>query len=244
MSRQFLVDLTFDSDLAFFTRGKAQKIRRLLNERTSVKDVIESCGVPHTEVDLIVIDSAPVQFGAVIEDDGEVSAYGVFCAPSRLFPNQRLQARLLTRFVADGHLGKLTRRLRLLGLDVAYHHDAKDTELVTSSVAEQRALLTRDRRLLMHRAVTHGYYLRSQNSEEQVREIVRRFQLDKSFAPFTRCIRCNAVLLPVAKSEVLSQLQPLTKKYYEEFRRCPACSRVYWAGSHFPKLISHVRRFA
>jgi Uncharacterized conserved protein len=239
----FRVDLTFDSGLAFFTRGKSEKIRRSLTERTSVKDVIESCGVPHTEVDLIVIDSASVQFSAVLEADCEVVVYGLW-APNTFFPDDRLQARHLTRFVADGHLGKLTRRLRLLGLDVAYRPDAADAELVATSVAEERALLTRDRRLLMHRAVTHGYYLRSQNPEEQAHEIVRRFDLSNSFAPFTRCIRCNAMLLIARKSDVLPQLEPLTKKYYEEFRRCPACGRVYWPGSHFPKLVKHVRRFA
>jgi uncharacterized protein with PIN domain len=144
------------------------------------------------------------------------------------------------RFVADGHLGKLTRFLRLLGIDVAYDRAADDRSLIEISTAENRALLTRDRRLLMHAIVKNGYYPRSQNSEEQTLEVVRRFRLAATFAPFTRCLHCNALLSSVPKQEVLSQLEPLTKIHYEDFRRCQRCAKIYWAGSHFSKLQARI----
>jgi hypothetical protein len=99
-----------------------------------------------------------------------------------------------------------------------------------------RTLLTRDRRLLMHAIVQHGYYLRSQNPIRQTIEVLRRFALFSAMAPFTRCLRCNAPLQNVAKANVIQKLEPLTKIYYEQFRRCTGCDQIYWAGSHFSKL--------
>ena len=106
--------------------------------------------------------------------------------------------------------------------------------------AENRALLTRDRRLLMHRIVQDGYYLRSQNALDQTLEVLRRFDLLDEVAPFSRCLRCNSPLQPAPKADVLDRLEPLTKIYYEEFRRCTGCDQVYWRGSHFDKLQRRV----
>ena len=153
---------------------------------------------------------------------------------------KRLQTINITKFVADGHLGRLTRNLRLLGFDVAYPKDADDRQLLEIMAGENRALLTRDRRLLMHRIVQHGYYPRSQNADEQTIEVVRRFDLSELIAPFTRCLRCNAPLEEAAKADVIDKLEPLTKIYYDQFRRCPDCKQIYWSGSHFPKLQKRI----
>ena len=236
----FRVGLTFHGDLSFFLRSKAATIERELTERTSIKDVIEACGVPHTEVDLILMDGAPVNFAAILIQDTVVDVYPVSEERSLFFPEDRLQVRNMERFVADGHLGKLVRDLRLLGIDVAYDRDAEDRQLVKVASTEDRALLTRDRRLLMHSAVRNGYYLRSQNPLEQTVEVLRRFNLEAAFAPFTRCLRCNAPLEPAEKEKVLGQLEPLTKIYYDQFRRCAGCGQVYWSGSHFEKLRKRI----
>jgi uncharacterized protein with PIN domain len=151
-----------------------------------------------------------------------------------------LQVRDIEKFVADGHLGKLVRDLRLLGLDVIYDPAAEDRQLLDIATTENRALLTRDRRLLMHAIARHGYYLRSQDPLEQTLEVLRRFDLESALAPFTRCLRCNAPLKPAEKESVLSQLEPLTKIYYDQFRRCSGCGQVYWSGSHFGKLQKRI----
>jgi uncharacterized protein with PIN domain len=143
-------------------------------------------------------------------------------------------------FVADGHLGKLTRNLRLFGFDVAYDQNASDEELLEVMTSENRALLTRDRRLLMHAVVRHGYCPRSQNADEQTIEVIRRFDLLEFVAPFTRCLRCNAPLEEAAKAEIIDKLEPLTKIYYNQFRRCPGCKHIYWPGSHFSKLQKRI----
>jgi uncharacterized protein with PIN domain len=153
-----------------------------------------------------------------------------------------LQPITISRFVADGHLGTLARNLRLLGFDVAYDSQAEDRQLLTVMEGENRALLTRDRRLLMHAVVRTGYCPRSQNADEQTVEVIRRFDLLLSLAPFTRCLRCNAPLQKVSKAEVIERLEPLTKIYYEQFRRCTGCGQIYWAGSHFSKLQKRLEK--
>jgi hypothetical protein len=239
--KPFKVRLRFHGDLNVFLGSKTDDavIERPLSEKTSIKDVIESCGVPHPEVDLILVDDQPVGFGHTVAADAKVE---VFAVENRDTNNtaKRLPAVGITKFVADGHLGSLTRNLRLLGFDVAYQRNADDRQLLEVMARENRALLTRDRRLLMHGIVQHGYYPRSQNADEQTIEVVRRFDLSELIAPFTRCLRCNAPLEEAAKADVIDKLEPLTKIYYDQFRRCPDCKQIYWSGSHFPKLQKRV----
>jgi uncharacterized protein with PIN domain len=233
----FTVRLDLHGDLDFFLRSgtRARSLKRSLNEKTSVKDVIESCGIPHTEIDLILVNEQPVDFGYAIAGEAEIELYPVGATPP-VFKYKCLQVATTTAFVADGHLGRLTRDLRLLGFDVAYDPQAEDRQLLRVMESEDRALLTRDRRLLMHAVVKTGYCPRSQNAEEQTIEVIRRFDLLGSIAAFTRCLRCNAPLRKVSKAEVVERLEPLTKIYYEQFRRCTGCGQIYWAGSHFSKL--------
>ena len=237
----FTVRLTFHGDLGLFLkRGRGHEIvERDLAERTSIKDVIESCGVPHPEVDLILVDDQPVDFACILQRDHQVDIYPVGHEPT-FFPENRLQAARIDRFIADGHLGKLARDLRLLGLDVVYDRDAQDRQLLAVMNIDNRALLTRDRWLLMHKVVRHGYYPRSQDAAEQTIEVMRRFDLSSVIAPFTRCLRCNALLEKVEKGEVIEKLEPLTRIHYEHFRRCTGCRRIYWPGSHFEKLRARI----
>jgi hypothetical protein len=235
--KPFTVRLHVYGDLDFFlgSRTRGGKVERHLSEKTSVKDVIESCGIPHTEVDLILVNGKAVDFAYAVTGDAKIELYSSGMQYSH-FREKRLQANAITEFVADGHLGKLVRDLRLLGIDVAYDPAAEDRQLVEIASRNHRALLTRDRRLLMHAAVQLGYYLRSQNPLEQTIEVLRRFDLGSILSPFSRCLRCNALLEPAEKEKIIGQLEPLTKIYYDEFRRCSGCAQVYWSGSHFTKL--------
>ena len=237
----FTVRLTFHGDLAFFLKSQAGNkiLERRLGEKASVKDVIESCGVPHPEVDLILVNGQPVDFSHILERDEGVEVYPVQSQPT-LFHENRLQVHHLKKFLADGHLGKLARDLRLLGFDVVYDRDAQDRQLLAVMKIDNQALLTRDRWLLMHKVVRHGYYPRSQDAAEQTIEVMRRFDLFSVIAPFTRCLRCNALLEKVEKAEVIEKLEPLTRIHYEQFRRCTGCRRIYWPGSHFDKLRTRI----
>jgi uncharacterized protein with PIN domain len=244
----FMVELTFHGNLTHFLRRELREsvtIQRWLGEKTAVKDVIEACGVPHPEVDLIAVANdakgrRALDFSWQIHAPIKLEIHGV-PAPADLLPAApRLQLRTWDRFVADGHLGKLARNLRLLGLDTAYERDADDRRLLDLMIAEDRALLTRDRRLLMHSVVRHGYCPRADDAEEQTREVLRRFGLVRDsarLAPYRRCLRCNALLETVAKSEILDVLtnEPLTLRYYNEFRRCAGCGRHLLARDAFRK---------
>ena len=242
--KPFTIRLNFFGDLGFFlgSRFRSQTVERRLSERTSIKDVIESCGVPHPEVDVILVNGQAVGgFDHTLVSDAEVTVFPV-ANRDTLETNKHLQVTEIIRFVADGHLGKLTRNLRLLGFDVVYRARADDRELLDIMARENRALLTRDRRLLMHSIVRHGYCPRSQAGDQQTVEVLRRFNLVELIAPFTRCLRCNAQLQDAAKAEVIQDLEPLTKIYYDQFRRCHGCGQIYWAGSHFQKLEKRVER--
>jgi uncharacterized protein with PIN domain len=239
--KPFKVRLRFHGDLSVFLGSKAGDavIERGLAEKTSIKDVIESCGIPHPEVDLILVDGKTVGFDHTLANDATVEVFPVENRGTT-HTDKRLQTVGTTRFVADGHLGRLTRNLRLLGFDVAYPKNADDRQLLEVMARENRALLTRDRRLLMHGIVQHGYCPRSQNAAEQTIEVIRRFDLSELIAPFTRCLRCNAPLEAAAKADIIDKLEPLTRIYYDQFHRCSDCKQIYWSGSHFPKLQKRI----
>lgn len=239
--KPFNVRLRFHGDLNIFLGSKTADaiVERPLAEKTSIKDIIESCGVPHPEVDLILIDNQFVDFDHTLTSDAKADVFPVENRGTD-YADKRLQIIGIKKFVADGHLGGLTRNLRLLGFDVAYPKNADDRRLLEVMARENRALLTRDRPLLMHAIVQHGYYPRSQNADEQAIEVIRRFDLSELIAPFTRCLRCNALLEETTKAEVIDKLQPLTKIYYDQFRRCPGCEQIYWSGSHFAKLQKRI----
>lgn len=208
-----------------------------LNERASVKHLIETLGVPHPEVDLILVNGESVDFAYLVDDGDRVGVYPVFESLD-ISPLVRLRPRPLRepRFVLDTHLGKLAAALRMLGFDTLYRNDYHDPELAEISRRERRILLTRDRGLLMRSAVTHGYLLRESDPRAQLAEVVRRFDLAGAVAPFRRCLRCNGALQPVAKEAILDRLLPKTRRYYDEFSVCSDCERIYWRGSHYDDM--------
>ena len=203
----------------------------------SVKDAIESLGVPHAEVDLVLADGESVGFSFRLRDGVRVAVYPTFESID-VAPLTRVRPEPLRdlRFVLDGHLGRLARHLRMAGFDAWWRGDASDEELAALSAAERRVLLTRDRGLLKRSQVTHGYCVREALPARQLAEVVRRFDLARSVAPFRRCLRCNDPLEPVAKEAVAERLPPRVRERHADFRRCPACGRVYWAGTHHRRM--------
>lgn len=199
--------------------------------------MIEACGIPHTEVDLIVVNSCSVDFSYLVDDGDRISVYPQFGSfDIKPIVKVRPEALREVRFVADNHLGRLARFLRLLGLDTNYERDWADSELVRISTSERRILLTRDVELLKHGSLTHGYCVRATDPREQVTEIIRRFRLGRRLAPFSRCMACNGELAPVAKKDVAHRLLPETRSHVDDFVMCGSCGKVYWQGAHHPEL--------
>ncbi len=211
--------------------------------RVSIKDMIESLGVPHTEVDLILVNGASVDFSYLVQDGDRISVYPVFEVLD-ITPMVRVRPRPLRepRFVLDTHLGKLAAYLRMVGFDTLYRNDYRDEKLALISSRERRILLTRDRGVLMRGIVTHGYCVRETNPRRQLVEVLRRFDLFGAVSPFTRCMRCNGLLEPAAKEDIIDRLPPKTREYYDEFRICTGCDQIYWKGSHYERMQQLIAR--
>jgi uncharacterized protein with PIN domain len=223
------------------SESRGQTARRPYRPHQTVKDVLEAMGVPHTEVDLILVNGNAVDFGDRPTSGDRIAAYPMFEAfdigsTARLRPVPLRDP----RFVIDVNLGRLARLLRVLGFDAWWSSDADDEALAEISVGQQRILLTRDRALLKRRAITHGLFVHAEDPEEQALEVTRRLDLRRRLAPFTRCVRCNGRLVAVTKDEVIDHLEPLTRQYYDDFSRCAECGRIYWPGSHRTKLVAFV----
>lgn len=201
----------------------------------TVKHLIESQGIPHTEVDLILVNGNSVGFDHIPKALELISVYPFFHS---LNPVTRLQPKILGDpcFILDGHLGRLASYLRMLGFDTSYRDDYTDEVLAAFSLKEARILLTRDRGLLKRKLVTQGYLITSKDPRQQVHSVIKRYDLVGKFRPFTRCISCNGILEVVEKEEIMELLKPKTKRYFDHFMRCSMCGKIYWAGSHHQRM--------
>jgi uncharacterized protein with PIN domain len=204
-----------------------------------VKDAIESLGVPHPEIDLVLADGRPVDLGAGLRPGHTLDVYGPdrpaeFAALPGLIPAPPDPP----RFVLDGHLGRLARYLRMLGFDAWYESRAPDALLATVSREEERILLTRDRGLLKRAIVRLGYLPRDDRPDAQLGEVVDRYSLHRAARPFSRCVRCNGVLNRVDRADVVDRLadQPRTLRFFDSFAECPGCGSIYWPGSHYERM--------
>lgn len=237
------IQLRFYEELNDFLPPRLRKVTftHEINRKASVKDVIESFGVPHPEVEIILVNGKSVDFSCIVQDGDHISVYPMFESLD-VTPLLRLRPKPLRqpRFVIDANLGALTKYLRLLGLDCLYRNDYSDAEVASISSEQHRTILTRDRTLLRRKIITHGYFVRADKPLEQTREVLERFDLFHSLSPFTRCTRCNGALQPVEKRKILHRLEPLTRKYYDHFLICPDCNRIYWEGSHLNRATTLV----
>lgn len=233
------VQIRFYEELNDFLPPEQRKIafQHVYKQAGSIKDMIEALGVPHTEVDLIVVNGRSVDFNHLVQDGDRISVYPVF-ETLDITPVTRLRPAPLrvTRFVLDTHLGRLAAYLRLFGFDTLYRNDYDDRTLADISVNEHRILLTRDKKLLMRKQIDYGYYVRATQPQRQLLEIITRFDLLKAQRPFTRCMHCNGEIGPVAKEAIESRLLPNSKAWYNEFWQCAQCKKIYWKGSHYQRM--------
>lgn len=241
------INIRFYEELNFFLPKDKKKIQfqHPIYPRQTVKDLIEAIGIPHTEVDLILANSKSVDFSYIPKDNDNISVYPVFESfdikkLSRLRPEPLREM----KFILDVHLGKLVKKLRMLGFDSLYSNTYSDKEIAEISNEECRIVLTRDRELLKRSIISRGYILRSDNPEKQLIEVLKRFDLKKSISPLTRCINCNSLLIDVTKGKVSHIVQPETLKYFNNFKKCDYCGKVYWKGSHYKniqKMLSNLK---
>jgi uncharacterized protein len=211
----------------------------------AVKDMIESFGVPHTEIDLIVANGRPVDFSYRVQNGDRIAVYPTF-ESFDIGREQRLRPQPLRnpKFIVDAHLGKLAAYLRMLGFDAEYGRSLPDERLAGIAAAEHRILLTRDRGLLKRGSVTHGYWVRETNSRRQLAEVAERLQLGGAMRPFTRCMACNGVLKAITKEEAESLVPGRAFERHNDFQLCKRCGRVFWKGSHYDRMAAWIKQLA
>jgi len=211
--------------------------------KPTIKDAIEACGVPHPEVEIILVNGISKGFDYHLKAGDRVAIYPIFesfdISPLIVLRDKPLRK---TKFIIDVNLGKLARSLRMLGFDTLYDRTFSDQEIIRLSSQDRRIILTRDQNLLKHKTVTHGYWLRATDPFEQVKEILHRLDLISRLSPFTRCMDCNGLLNTVDKKDILNLVPPRTAKYYTEFYQCASCKKIYWPGSHFRKMQEKIDR--
>jgi hypothetical protein len=211
----------------------------------TLSEALEAVGVPHSVVDLILVNGVSVAFDYRLRDGDRVAVYPVFESLD-ITPLLRLRPQPLREptFLLDVHLGKLAKYLRLLGFDTVYRNDYQDPDLIAMALRERRIILTRDRGLLQARAVTHGYWVRATAPSQQVREVLQRFDLRGLIRPFHRCLRCNGRVTSVEKSTILPRLLSHTARQYHEFFQCNTCQQLYWKGAHYRTMQAFLQHCA
>ncbi|RMD98151.1 MAG: twitching motility protein PilT [Calditrichaeota bacterium] len=242
-SRNKRTILKIDAELRFFLPRQQRnvEIQILVPSKRSIKDLIESLGVPHVEIGALQVNGKPVDLNYPVEGGEYIEVH----APTLPIALEDLSALYHNRlsefkFIADVHLGKLTHLLRLLGFDTLYRNHIDDERIARVSYQQKRILLTRDRNLLKRKCILLGYCLRSTQPEHQLRELWQRYPLKKHAKPFSRCIVCNSPLVAVKKQQVINRLPPRVAKFQHEFSQCKGCGRVYWKGSHYKKLSGFI----
>lgn len=242
---QKIVHFRFYEELNEFLAGNYRKkeLPFAFYNAPTVKDAIESFGIPHTEVDLILVNSRSVPFDYHLEANDYISVYPKFesfdiSEVTRLRP----EPLRTIRFILDVHLGKLSRYLRLMGFDTLYHNEFEDKKIIEIAQRDRRIILTRDIGILKHQQVEHGYFVRSDNPKTQIQEIVHRFDLTMEIRPFSRCMKCNGLIKQTEKPKIQDQLHPGTRRFFHEFYQCSNCGKIYWKGSHFASMIKFLEK--
>lgn len=208
-----------------------------IHRKASVKDVIESLGIPHPEIGRLTIHGTDIGFDYIVQHDDHIEIFPLVPLVDVLTPTLLRPSPLADiRFVVDVNVGKLASLLRMAGFDTAYHNNLRDTEIAQIAVNEKRIVLTRDTLLLKRKIVEYGHLIRETDPQKQLGEVINLFGLKEKIKPFSRCLRCNGILIPIAKEKIIHNLEPLTKKYYNTFHRCTGCKQIYWPGSHKDKM--------
>jgi len=234
----------FHDSLKFFLprKQKNQPITHTFDWKASIKDMVESMGVPHPEVELLVVNGTSVGWDYIVQPDDEIDIHPQFDAISLtdktpLFPVYSGKP----RFILDTHLGRLAAYLRMMGFDTLYRNDYPDDELAQVSHDENRILLTRDVGLLKRSLVIYGYFVRHTKPRQRILEIAQRYNLAEFAEPFKYCMKCNGNLYQVEKQVIQHQLPGNTTDYYDIFHQCEDCERIFWKGSHYRKMADIVQ---
>jgi len=210
----------------------------------TIKEAIENQGIPHSSVDLVLVNGEPVDFSYHLADNDFISVYPVFeLMDISTISKIRKDTLRNIRFIVDAHLGKLAKNLRIMGFDTLYRNNYKDDEIRLIARLQLRIILTRDKGLLMAKDVTRGYYVRSVNSKEQISEVVRKFDLYSKIDSLSRCLICNRKLAEVSTRVVPPDILDTLGKGFDVYFKCRHCRKIYWKGSHYKSMVEAILQY-
>lgn len=222
-------------ELVIFLNSKEQEYE--LCRSAPLKDIIEALGIPHTEVGKIVTHGREHDFWYIPSPDDSIEVYPVEAPCIVTIPTLlRPEAFPWVKFIADVNVGKLARLMRLMGFDTEYENSWSDSHIAEKALREQRIVLTKDRELLKRKLISHGRLVRSIKPWDQLAEIVHFYGLEESISPFGICPLCNVELENIPKEKIIEEIEPLTRLFFNDFRKCPECGKVYWSGTHYEKI--------
>jgi len=235
--------LNFHHDLQELLKKNqaGQIVKYALTRRASLKDIIESLGIPHTEVAQIFLKNKELDFCFIPVGGEEIDIFA-FSDKRSAFSSTLLRPQPSSplKFMVDVNVQKIARNLRLIGIDTTMVPDLHLVEIGEVAAREHRILITRNRELLKCNSVIHGNLVRSENHGIQLQEVLKRYRLKSQIRPFARCIACNGDLHSISKNAIFDRLEPLTQKYFNTFKLCNNCGKIYWQGSHHKQLCQFV----
>lgn len=237
--------ITFHREFQFLLRKnlKSSHVHYTLKRKNNIKDIIESCGVPHTEIGKILVDKEEADFAFIPFSNHQIEVSPVTppfdtTKQSHLRPCQLPEV----KFIVDLNVGKLAKLLRLLGIDAAHNPDMSDRDIAKTSKIEKRVVLSKDVEMFKRKDIVFGRYIRETDPLKQLRETVSFFGLNANINLFSRCMVCNTILRKVKKEEIVERLEPKIKRFFDDFQLCNACNKIYWKGSHYDKLLLKLQR--
>jgi uncharacterized protein with PIN domain len=239
------ISLRFYEELNDFLLPEKRKkeFYQKFNCSDTIKHVVSSFGIADYLVDLVLVNGQPVPFSYLINDGDRISIYPKFESFDISKVTKLRQKPLRTlRFIADVHVGKLARYLRMLGFDTLYENDYDDSRIVAISLETDRIILTRDRGLLTSKEATRGYLVKNIDLKEQIREVISRFDLLTLINPFSLCLSCNSKVRKIDRKDVQEKIDPGIYEQFDEFSSCPDCKKIFWQGSHYRSMSNFIEQ--
>ncbi|MFC1941284.1 Mut7-C RNAse domain-containing protein [Chloroflexota bacterium] len=151
------------------------------------------------------------------------------------------------KFIVDHNVGKLAKWLRMMGYDTLFFEGSDDSQMVRVALDEGRVILTRDTQIMKRGLVTSGrlkaVLIKSDEPEQQIRQVIETLNLDSQFKPFTVCLECNQPLVERSKEQVQDRVAPYVFRTQNQYMECPACHRIYWRGTHWQAMLKRLKKF-
>ena len=143
------------------------------------------------------------------------------------------------RFLLDGMLGRLCRKMRMLGIDCELAPAGRSPWLLTDAENAGRTAVTTATRAI-DRNGPPPVILKRSGAAEMIAELYAKIGEAPRLAPFTLCLECNILLTEISPEEIKQRVPLRILRDFREFHECAKCGRIYWKGSHYEAMERQV----